>query len=87
MIPSRFRAPLTGFLMAMFMSWFMSAIITAVNTGLSVGFVGRWLQAWLLAWPLAFIAITVFRPIAARLAVMMTSPDAPEESTAVELNN
>ena len=62
--------------MSLFMSLFMSGVITAINLGVDDEFVGHWLGAWIRVLPIAFVAVVLFRPIAAELTIRLVGPPA-----------
>lgn len=58
--------------LAIFMSGFVAAVVTAVNTGFDAAYPLRWLLAWAIACPAAIVAAYLFRPLAWRLAVVLS---------------
>ena len=58
--------------LAVFMSGFVAAVVTAINTGIDAAYPWRWLLAWAIACPAAIVAAYLFRPLAWRLAAMLS---------------
>lgn len=58
--------------LATFMSAFVAAVVTALNTGIDPALPLRWLRAWMVALPAAILAAYAFRPLAWRIALVLS---------------
>lgn len=80
---SRRFALVFALIMSLFMGLFMSGVVTVINLGLDDLFIRHWMGAWVRVFPIAFVAVLVFRPIAAKLTIRLVGPpSAPAQAPA-----